>query len=342
MKSFKWLVLSLFFSVPTFTFAGVTHFVSGATTKPDRVDLRNGSSVDFDFHHYSQEVESLNAQSNEELQRLLTELAQVEVKLCWFDENEKVRSGKIRLHRSSHWEDRYFDDTNGAVALAMKVASLPDQQALFARMILLAPGDAILPYLKKSASVPLDQHAVAMSLLQILGDESKFRLGADLIHIYLASQSDEKKEVLQERFASLLSEVITLIPNDFSRPERLGVFLGMVVSGGLKYAAEVTDKDNYRIWAFNSATNIIWASTTFLGVVPIAGNIAAGVGGAVSLSVVIANAIYSKNGPRDYASAIREKQGELEWKLKHSENVVDALTLFEAMTIVIHMNGFPS
>lgn len=318
------VAIALFALMPLASLAN-EHTISKVRIKPPL----DSSLLDF---------EALNGEPDISLEVLLKNLAQTQVKAYWHDESGKLQTGKERRHGILFW--RKSDHLNGAAALALTVAADPEQKDLLSRLIVLAPENAIVPYLKKGAGIVLDETIVSHCLLRILGDETKFILGADLINVYLKFWSHESKERLQARYADFLKEVIPSLANDENRPRTVGVFWGMVAAGGLKYASDITNQDNHRLWVANSATNIIWASTTLLGVFPIAGNIVSGVGGGISLGVVIANAVYSKEGARDYASAIREFQGQLEWKLLNSENSKQEKKMFKFMASIIHMNGF--
>ncbi|MBF0313878.1 MAG: hypothetical protein HQK52_10710 [Oligoflexia bacterium] len=324
------------------------HLAEGTAIRSNCLLSNNIGAVDLS------KPDVLASLSDDSLQILLNLLAQNEIKIRWYDEDNKIQSAKERRHKIFFWKKS--DHTNAAAALAFTTGVRPELKQLLSRIIALEP-NAVIPYLLSHAGFILSQQVVSDTLFKMLmqikeeTDERTLLLGSDLVHAFLKYKGNEKKEVLQLHLSNLLKDtIVPLIQNEapVDHEKKLGIFFGMIISGALKYAKEIKSSDEHHLWLMNSITNTVWAATTFLATIPIAGNIASAVGGAVSLSLVIANAIYSEQGPRDFSNAIREIQGKIELKSLDSsfndrkESIFNALKILAYMNSVIHINGFSS
>lgn len=280
-------------------------------------------------------AEKLSSLSQEDLVLLMHLLGMKKVKVDWVDRHK---------HKNSHrW------DTNAASALGMMLA-VERKADLLSTLVALAP-DQFLPLFESKQAVVADYHFVTNVLLKMtkrIAEDTLLstpKVGAQLVAQHLKFWSKKNPKILSALLVQLVLKMSNMMSEDpdyrFNIQQR-GILLGVLFAGSLKYAAEIKSKDEKNIWLVNTGSNLVWAATTFLGCVPIAANIAAGVAGVISIVSVSAAAAYSKKGARDLSGTVKEVEGAIEFKLLSaaSQTKEDVNTLLAWMKATIHVNGF--
>src|SRR5690606_18440145 len=95
--------------------------------------------------------------------------------------------------------------------------------------------------------------------------------------------------------------------NSEYREEKVGLLLGSLLAGSIRYANSIKDRDQRRLVIINAVSNIVWAATTFIGIVPMAMPVSVGLAGSFSLAAVVSSIAANELGvPRDYCPDIKE------------------------------------
>lgn len=167
----------------------------------------------------------------------------------------------------------------------------------------------------------------------------------NLIFHYINFGSKGSSKLLNVRINDILEAVNNEVTKIDLTIKEKGILLGAIFSGSYKYANKIKSSDERRIFKINSITNLVWASTTLLGAIPIVGQITAAVAGSISLGVVTWDVVANGIGTRDLSPSIRTIEGYLQLELlenikdKNAEKKLEAIELILWIKSVIHFNG---
>lgn len=292
--------------------------------------------------------------SDQKLGQLIDTLSKVQVRFRFYDENGKRQSAKERRHHLLFW--RMSDHIHAAAAVAVMNAILEADKKVFTRMLSVRPY-LIAPYLATRSGVILDDDTVAAAISYIIDtvcskDELDMILveaSSALVFAYLRYWSYKDSDMLKRNLSDLIQKTGRLViqnPDYEGQEKKIGLFIGILVSGALRYCLSIKSKDERRIWMFNSATNIVWAATTFLSAFPLVSSVSSAIAGSISLPLVIADAVYNKNGPRDFSSGVKMIESEIELaslmaaEKKSQTERFNTLFMLAWMKAVIHAHGF--
>lgn len=290
----------------------------------------------------------LNRLPYDDLDLLLAQLSQINVKIKWYNNKNRLRTRKkIFGIPLPGWEK-----TNAAAAFALTVG-LVQEKELLVKMLSLAP-NAITFGLKRETAAIIDAQLAAKALVTIIShittnNSRQIASSAENIaQVYVDYWAEKQSDRLILALTHLVIETIKIM-NTQETPftsKQKGILLGVLLAGTLLHANQIKSKDERRLWIVNSLSNLAWATSTFMGVIPIAGSIASAVAGSLSVAVVTWDIICNKIGVRDFTPAIREIEGHIEFsaleaaeKKEGRGNMHEALETLAWMRGTIHING---
>ncbi len=295
-------------------------------------------------HHY------LKGLSHLELKTLLDHLNNIPLKIKWQDKAGHVQTGSkhLGLFRSKTWVK-----TTAAAALTFEIGRQKHHE-LFARMVALSP-HSVSALLQGRAGAVMDAktaaQALVLTLSQMDSQSPSFLAQAarKIAHTYIAYWAEDHANHLILALTTLILETsnqMNQAPLPFTLKQK-GILLGSLLAACMEQAKKITSHDERRLWVVNSISNLVWASTTFLGAVPIAGAVAASVAAIISIGVVVWAVVHNKIGKRDYIPKIHEIEGHIEFSAldtaEHNQKpgmMVDMLSLLAWMRASVHVNGY--
>lgn len=285
----------------------------------------------------------------EDLRMLLEAMSSIPIKVKIIDKRGHARSGKNRKHRFSisHWD---YSNAAGAVILSVGVSR---QQELFSEMIAMAPTAVASEFKGRNASL-LNNKIMARTLVLMMG-ESDYnhpaqisKAAAFITNIYINYWARKNPRELKHYLFYLLKEAhnqMELTENPHSE-RNIGILLGSVIAGCIHHAQKIKATDERRIFLVNAWSNIIWAASSFLGIIPFSAEISALVQGLISVGVIVVAVGYEEYGPnRDFAPIFTEIQGYIEMAILDSakdgseEIKRRADTILHWMQASLHING---
>ncbi len=283
----------------------------------------------------------LDSLSKEQFIALVQRLAEIPIKLLWKDVRGHLRSGKV------YWKifrRKWYDRTTAAAALAIAMG-IAHRSDLVTKIILYAP-EAVLPGIKDSAGAILTVEVAAntlISFMEQLCPHNTSRLAAaaaQVVRVYTEYWADQD---VNEQTLALGNLVLATSKHSIAQlftSKQKGILLGAILAGSLLHAQKIKSKDEQRIWAVNSISNLIWAASTYLGIIPLVGSATAAMAASLSVAVVMWDVISNKIGIRDFSTRIREVEGYIELTAldSHVERV-DILYTLAWMRSTIHVNG---
>ncbi len=285
-------------------------------------------------------IEELENMSDKGLVNFINTMSKYQVPIRWVDNQKK--------------KHKHTMETNGAAALALGLGT-KGKLELVSRMMVLAPS-SILPIFDGELAVLADFNFLAYTLLESVKHIDSVNIvdavlaNSHLVAYYMRFWSGGKHQNLSPLMLQLIAKMVELTQGGQSHyslnPRQKGMLIGMMLSGALHFSKEIKSEDERKIWIVQTATNLGWAATALFGAIPIAGTGLALLTGIPSMALVLAGAIYSKNGPHDESPSIKSIEGNIELKLLQSipldsEDLRnDALLLLKSMSAVIHANGF--
>lgn len=309
-----------------------------------------------------QDIERL---SDEELYYLLAPLAQEKVSVKWKDRFGNIKSGKNRKHQKRTLGLAKTDQTNAAAALALSMGS-QGYTFEFCRMLSLVP-EAIIPELRGHGIAMLSAKSLALSLLTMVDYIEKkdissvAKSSAALTGLYLKYYSRKNNRRLEKYLHKVLTEVYLLLESAkesnrsdgdvFSRAPynemQIGIIFGSILSAAIIHAENIAESDAKRVFLVNTGSNLIWASTSFLGAAPMGSAAAtAVVGGVISMAAVGGAAAYCKWGMHESSVPnTRELEGRIQAAILQScndasnETKSKIFTMLHWMNTTIHLNG---
>src|SRR5580700_6202917 len=120
------------------------------------------------------------------------------------------------------------------------------------------------------------------------------------------------------------------------KEKAVGVLIGSIISAALMHVQSIKQKDEKRIWLVGVVSNLIWAATSFLAVVPLSAPVIAAVGGGISFGAVMTSAVYTVlNYPRDYSSNVREIEGKIEMAILESRSILGQVLSAEEVSYLL-------
>lgn len=295
-------------------------------------------------------LDSLETLSNEALFQVLSYFSQVKIKIAVMNQSGKCNTGKkVFFHkiRRSRWSEV---TVTGALAIQ---AGINKKTQLLTRMISLNP-DPIMFALEDRADAFLSPDMVSHTITQLLDHVTPHNTSQiassleSVVQIYIKYWADEYADRLIVCLTDLIvrcSKLMNEASSAFSLKQR-GMLLGAILAGSMTHAAHIKSEDEKRLWVVNSISNVAWATTTLIGVAPIAGTLAAGIAGTLSISGVVWAVVYNKIGASNFTPKIKEVEGHIEFAaLEIAENcdnplkVVDILETLAWMRATVHVNG---
>ncbi len=317
----------------------------GAVLKDPNVFIPNGIlTADASWGELQVNLETLSAEKilslpEAELVKLFNHLGQKKVEVQWVDRHSHRNKHKVEI--------------NAAAALSFLIG-IQRQSDVLSTLMAIAP-DKILPLLEDRLSVLSDYHFVADTLVKMtnrLNSDNLVQIAkasAQLVGRYMSFWSQKNPKHLPLLLARLVIKMSNILNDDsvgrFDVRQR-GILLGALFAGSLKFAQEIKLKDERRIWIVNTTSNLAWAATALLGIVPVASNVISAVEGIASMAFVIAAAAYTKKGPRNGVPSVKEIEGSIKLKLLDSippdspAKHLDVLTLLSWMQATVQANGF--
>lgn len=241
----------------------------------------------------------------------------------------------------------FYLKANAAFALALYWHELNNEMNL--PSLIASDPLKILPFLKNKGKKIIKNSIIDQAIIYILSNEKEINSSdvvkkiSLMIKSYIELNSTSKKE----KFNDLLTRLLTLILDNnynFSNKEK-GIILGSILSGAILYINEIQDQYDQSLWVVNSITNIAWAASTFIGVLPLASAISSIIAGGFSLSVVLIDVIFNRLGRGDFAGLIKEIEGQVEMNLLNiCENQspgkkIDILEILAWIKASLHTNG---
>jgi hypothetical protein len=281
--------------------------------------------------------------SKENLRKLLIYLASIPAEVMYIDQKGKIISGqkrKVRSHYFKRWEL-----SNTASALIFTVA-LEQEMELFIHMVSVTP-EAILPSLHGSLRGLIDQEILSAILVQMLIDvdeslegsaEPAARKMSKLIQYELSYWVAKDARRLALYLGDLLDKTMLLLGEQkiVCKEKAVGVLIGSIISAALMHVQSIKQKDEKRIWLVGVVSNLIWAATSFLAVVPLSAPVIAAVGGGISFGAVMTSAVYTVlNYPRDYSSNVREIEGKIEMAILESRSILGQVLSAEEVSYLL-------
>jgi hypothetical protein len=298
-------------------------------------------------------ISRLEALTTEELNNLVHVLGTIPVKVRWEDRRGHYRSGNNRKHKKRTLGLAEWDETNAAAALTLAMGSFKEQYQ-FAKMLALYP-DAILPEIRGPATSLLDPETAALALVLMMDnmgpdDTGSTSESAATLTTYFLQYWAHKNDVnLQKHLHRLFvaSQALLATCDHTMSEKKAGIMLGSILAGALIHVDSITKKDEKRVWIVNTASNLIWAATAFLGMAPMMGAQAmAAVSGTISLGAVAGAAVYQKVGMHDdQVPSIKQIEGHIQvWALDACLKADDCvktrvLTMLSYINAAIHLNG---
>lgn len=294
--------------------------------------------------------------TDQELSQLLSYLATFHVKITWRDREGKKHVIKDKKCKG---KDRAHSPCNAAAALTLKIGSFSFKTGVkvapktFARMVATLP-DAILPAFQGLPSSMLDVDTSAEILARMMtrldeGNSTSTAQSACLLaELFINPRADKDADILKELLGELIEKSRKIMESQGIKhgEHKTGILLGAIFSGMMKYAHNLRDKDQKNQWIMGSITNIIWAATSFIGMLSIATSVGAAASGGISMAAVLASVVYGEvKAPRDFTPDIKEVEGQIEISLLESAKKlcivgkVDVLMLLAWMRAAIHVNG---
>lgn len=290
--------------------------------------------------------------SSNDLRNLLTYLSSVPVKLQWSDQKGHAQSGKKHkiIGRINHWEK-----SNAAAALCILMGT-SGQKDLFTKMLALTP-EPILPQFKghMPALLNVDISAQVMSymLLELDHEDQVGSASVAKLITFLTYQGINywvNKDIT--KLNHYLKDLLEVASNkiNFSNPkfpeQMIGTLIGSVLSGAMKRTDEIKEIDEKRIWLLGLIANLVWATTTFIGMAPIAAPIVAATAGGLSVGAVISTtALNALEFPRDFSPTIWQILGSFKMAIleaTRNKDVVqkcDACLMLHWMEAAINVNA---
>jgi hypothetical protein len=325
--------------------------------KPELIALPEKYQLPKDFRVIDDKVvlsslrsEVIFSLKKSEKENLVKFLSLSKVKIKWHDKNGHTGSGHTRKHDPLHMKK--WDKSNACAALAFKFA-VEGEMEVFAHLVALAP-EAILPELQGHAMALIDSKLAAKILRQLMleldfGNATRIaRAAAQFSDTYLEYWAGKNIVNLQEYLSDLIEETDSHIhkAQDVFKEQRVGLLIGSLLAGSIKYVDRIKEKDAKRVMVVNVISNIAWAATTFMGVAPIASGVVALSAGGLSMAAVLTSAIFSELGmPRDFAPSLKEMQGHIEMSAlestlqKNSDCRLNILMTLSWMRAALHVNG---
>lgn len=294
--------------------------------------------------------------SSEQFSVLFNYLSQKKVQLLWWDKKNHRHSGHNRRYRKATLGIIKKDKTNAAAAIALSMASHKHYD-IFARIVGLFPA-ATLPEIRGHAKALLSKETTANILVNMvkLLDSAEIgcasivsKFAAELALKYIAYWSHKNAKEIHKN----LHDLFIVIDHEVKKNEsafnekKMGVLLGSVLAGSFIHLESIVKVDKRRQWLINNTCNMIWASTAFLGAIPMGGAQAgAVVSGTISMTVVAGAGAYSLfGGHKNLTPTVMEILGHIESAaLDACEGAHDketrALLMLKWIQVALHSNGF--
>lgn len=281
-----------------------------------------------------------------EREKFIHDLAQIKVSLEWKDNTGNIESIGVKKNKTRNHRKRI----NAASALVLELMS--EKKSDLASIVMAQSGPrTALEFTNERFCIIFDPEFTAKTLLNIIHDINEdniiehIRTATTTVFTYIRYWSKGVPQKHLRALNSLIEKIHIFQEKERMSVKQKGILLGSVLSGTLNYSNGIKKKDEKRIYIINSITNLIWASTTLLGALPVGGNIIALVGGGISIGVVAYDVFYNGIGVRDYSPGIREIEGVIEIKVLENvensdfEQKTDALMLLKWMQATIHLDG---
>jgi hypothetical protein len=189
------------------------------------------------------------------------------------------------------------------------------------RLMCMAP-ESMAREFKGSAAALLDTQIVAWTLI-LMVEESRYshmslneiaQTASQLVRLYVAHWGHYDSEKIIASLAALHHKLQELAFNENLTSFEQGTLIGATISGAVKHALTIKALDERRTLIVNSIANLVWAGTSFLGVVPsVAAPVMAGVAGVISVVDVLGATIWNFTYHiRDYRDLIDACDGKLQ------------------------------
>jgi hypothetical protein len=310
---------------------------------PKELDL---SSIDFaitgdgNLDLYALTPEKLAVLPHADLVRLSRFLAGKKVRVRWWDQKGRTRTGGWHWWNAVHFTKDDLTNPMAAVILnaaaefstkvhlndhvedsADNIDELKDSELYPLVTLMSVAPEAMIKVLKSNGASLLDTHIIAWTLTMMVKDSVKSGQSLDeisqkasnIVQVYVSHLGRKSSEKVISSLRMLSSKVQALAVEEHLTPTEHGTILGATLSGAVKHALTIKGTDERRTLIVNSVSNLVWAGTTFLGVVPLASPVVAGVQGIISVTDVLGSIVWNFSYPiRDYRSLIDVFEGKLE------------------------------
>ncbi|HXW52852.1 MAG TPA: hypothetical protein VEL47_01975, partial [Myxococcota bacterium] len=268
--------------------------------------------------------------SASELREFALGLAQQEIKISWEDRAGKIHKVKRKKYCTPHF---CFNRSNAAAGLAMRLAlnvvneGGKSEQKLLALLLGALP-ESILPAFRGSPATLFDNGRCAeilvlmMNNLESQGSIRVARGASYFVEMLIKPRAEKDVNLITKSLCELLSITREKMSHDrhHNREQRIGVVVGSIIAGFLRYAQEIKDWDEKRLWITLAVLNIVSAASGFFGMIPTA-LISGAVGGGFAVASVVGLEIYGQHQlPRDLRPNIREIMGQIELEILEATN----------------------
>ena len=264
-------------------------------------------------------------------------LASVRVHISWCDDGGHVfrRQKVLHVPVGKRWQ------VNGATALTLRMAATSDRCAFICALndgLMYTIGELQGPENGRIFSAD-DVAEVVLSTIEDVANGSdpatastQLAAAANLIGQGLRQTSKQAPNGLHESMRILMQVLGEKMPHD---PSRIGLAMGLVLTGGLIYSAGLSASDYHKRWRVASLANFAWAVQNFIPIPTVSG---------ASASLIVGSAIWWDylHPQRDFSDVIARFQAELmlmvKWK-RINLTREEASDMFDSVTLVMRACG---